>query len=140
MIPEEPPLRGVVLLPKPIDNTRVVREVDPRSHRDLFLILALVLALVGACVLYAWPHLQLRQTTQATQQLLLERQKLIEENRKLHLEKATLEDLARVETIARRDLGLVTPPPARVVIVEEVPPPPSGTHVASVPAPGAGRN
>ena len=46
---------------KAIDNSQVVREVDPRSSRDLWLLLVLVAALVGGLVLYAWPHLQLRQ-------------------------------------------------------------------------------
>ena len=49
-----------------------------------------------------------------------ERERLLEENRKLRLEKASLENLRRVETIAIRDLGLRRPPaPECVVIVVE---------------------
>ena len=98
---------------KPIDNSRVVREVDPRANRDLWLLLALVAALVGGILLYAWPHLQLRRTGIAAEQASRERDRLVEENRKLRLEKAALENLRRVEAIATRDLGLAVPPADR---------------------------
>ena len=39
---------GVVLLGKPIDNSRVVREVDPRSRREIWLLILLVAVLVPA--------------------------------------------------------------------------------------------
>ena len=92
---------------KSIDNSRVIREVDPRANRDLWWLLLLVGVLVGGILLYAWPHLQLRRTGIATEQASRERERLLEENRKLRLEKAALENLKRVETIATRDLGLV---------------------------------
>jgi cell division protein FtsL len=47
-----------------------------------------------------------------------ERERLIEENRKLRLEKAALENLKRVEAIATRDLGLAPPAPESSVVVE----------------------
>jgi cell division protein FtsL len=108
----------VLVIPKAIDNSQVVREVDPRSSRDLFWLLALVAVLVGGLTLYAWPHFQLRQTSYATEQMAREKERLLEENRKLRLEKATLENLGRVETIAVRDLGLAPPSSERVVVVE----------------------
>ena len=55
-------LDGVDLLPKAIDNSQVVREMDPRSSRDLWLLVLLGAALVGGLVLYAWPSLEIRQT------------------------------------------------------------------------------
>jgi len=121
----------VVGIPKSIDNSQVVREVDPRSSRDLFWLLALVAVLVGGLTLYAWPHFQLRQTSNATEQMAREKERLIEENRKLRLEKATLENLRRVETIAARDLGLSAPDPARVVVVESPGDVPDGARLAS---------
>jgi cell division protein FtsL len=126
----EPAASGVVI-PKSIDNSHVVREVDPRSSRDLFWLLALVAVLVGGLTLYAWPHFQLRQTSQATEQMARERERLIEENRKLRLEKATLENLRRVETIAVRDLGLAPPAPERVVVVESPDDVQGGARLAS---------
>ena len=70
-----------------------------------------------------------------------EKERLLEENRKLRLEKAALENLHRVETIARRDLGLVTPAPDSLVVVEKPQEVPAGSVVASgTDHPSGGRN
>jgi cell division protein FtsL len=103
---------------KSIDNSRVVREVDPHANRDLWWLLLLTGVLVGGILLYAWPHLQLRRTGIATEQASRERDRLAEENRKLRLEKAALQNLRRVEAIATRSLGLVAPPLDKQVVVE----------------------
>jgi cell division protein FtsL len=124
-------LDDVGLAPKAIDNSQVVREVDPRSSRDLWLLVALVAALAGSLGLYAWPTLMMRRTGTAAEQLSRERERLVEENRKLRLEKASLEDLRRVETIATRELGLATPAPERLVGVERPAPVPEGAQLAS---------
>ena len=128
-------------VPKAIDNSKVVREVDPRSSRDLWLLGLLAAALVGGLALYAWPSLEIRHTTLAREQMSKERGRLLEENRKLRLEKAALENLHRVETIARRDLGLVTPAPDKLVVVEKPKEVPAGARLAGGPEHGAaGRN
>jgi cell division protein FtsL len=124
-------LDGLSLLPKAIDNSQVVRERDPRAGRELWLLLAVVAALVAGLVLYAWPSLELRQAAQARARMEKEKERLIEENRKLRLERSTLENLRRVEAIATRELGLVTPPPERVVVVEQPAPPPPPSQLAS---------
>jgi cell division protein FtsL len=119
------------LLSKAIDNSQVVREVDPRSSRDLWTLLMVVAALVAGLVLYAWPTLELRQAAVAKQQLSREGDRLREQNRKLRLEKAALEDLRRVEAIAGRQLGLRRPPAEQVVVVErEQPAAPDGALLA----------
>jgi len=128
----------VDLVPKSIDNSQVVREVDPRSSRDLWLLGLLAAALVGGLVLYAWPSLELRQTTLAREQMSKERERLLEENRKLRLEKAALENLHRVEAIARRDLGLVTPAPEKLIMVEKPKEVPAGARLAGGPERGGG--
>ena len=107
-----------------VDNSQVVREVDPRSFRDLFSLLMLVVVLVVGLVLYAWPHLEIRQTGMATERMNREKERLIEQNRKLRLEKAALENLRRVESIATRELGMATPSPERVIVVERPEAPP----------------
>jgi cell division protein FtsL len=121
----------VLHITKAIDNSRVVREVDPRSSRDLWLLLLLVGTLAGGMVLYAWPHFELRQLGLERQQMQQDRERLIEENRKLRLEKATLENLRRIETIAVRDLGLRPPRPQQLLVVEKPDELPEGTQLAS---------
>lgn len=101
-----------------IDNRRVVRSRDERMSKDLLWIGGIVLVLVGLFVAYGWPRAALRDTGSTAGKLQREQEKLLEENRELRLEKAALQDLKRVETIATQSLGLNSPPPANVVIVE----------------------
>jgi len=120
----------VTLLGRAIDNSQVVREVDPRMSRDIWLLLLLVAALVGGLVLYAWPNLELRTAARVKEQMSRERERLLEENRKLRLEKATLENLRRVEAIATRDLGLKPPPPESLLVIERPVPVAPGSRLA----------
>jgi cell division protein FtsL len=129
-----------------IDNSQVVREVDPRASRDLWWLLVVVMTLVGGLVLYAWPHLQIRETSRAQDRMSRQRERLLEENRKLRLEKASLENLRRVENIATRELGLSSPPAARVVVIERARTPVPGAQLAkelgtpAATSPGGERN
>lgn len=122
---------GVVRLGRPIDNSRVVRQVDPRSRREILLLILLVTVLAAGLGLYAWPALEIRRAGQAGAQLDREKQRLVEENRKLRLEKAALENLGRVEVIAAKELGLKAPLPERSVVVEVEKPKAPGSTVAS---------
>ena len=83
-----------------------------------------------AAGLYAWPALEIRRTGQAAIELDREKERLLEEKRKLNLEKSALENLGRVETIATRDLGLEAPAPEQSIVVEVPPPLPPGALVA----------
>jgi cell division protein FtsL len=120
----------LVRIGKPVDNSRVVRQVDPRSRREILLLILLVTALAAGLGIYAWPALEIRRAGQAGVDLDREKERLVEENRKLRLEKATLENLRRVETIASRELGLVPPAPDRSVVVEVEKPLPPDAKVA----------
>jgi len=126
---------GVVRLGKPVDNSRVVRQVDPRSRREIWWLILLVAVLAGGAGLYAWPALEIRRAGLAAVELDREKERLLEENRKLSLEKAALENLQRVEAIATRDLGLVAPAPEESIVVEVPPPLPPGATVADEDAP-----
>jgi cell division protein FtsL len=61
-----------------------------------------------------------------------ERERLLREERRLSLEQARLESLARIETWARRDYGLIQPGDGSVVVVP-APEPEAGELVASAP-------
>jgi hypothetical protein len=126
------------VLPRATANSRVVREVDPRASRDLWVLLTLVAGLVGGMALYAWPRVQAHSIDTQSQQNQKLHEQLVEQNRKLRLEKASLESLARVSTFASR-LGLVAPEAARVYVVEPANAPAAGAQFAQAPDAGATR-
>lgn len=126
---------GVVLLGKPIDNSRVVRQVDPRSRTEIWLLLLLVTLLAAGVGLYAWPALEIRRADQESVALDREKERLLEEKRKLQLDRAALETLRRIEAIAGRDLGLAPPAPGRSVVVEVPRPRPKDATLAREGAP-----
>ncbi len=120
----------VLRIGKAVDNSRVVRQVDPRSRKEIWLLILLVTLLAGGLGLYAWPALEIRRAGQQSVSLYREKEKLLEEKRKLQLEKASLENLRRIETIAARDLGLKPPAPGQSVVVEVSRPLPKGQTIA----------
>jgi cell division protein FtsL len=124
-------LDSAPLLGKSIDNSQVVREVDPRTSRELVGLIVLGAVLVAGGVLYAWPHLQLREAGKEAQELSREKERLLEENRKLRLEKASLESLRRVEAIASRQLGMKPPAPEDTIVVELPPAAPASAQMAA---------
>jgi len=126
---------AVVRLGKPIDNSGVVRQVDPRSRREILILILLVAVVAAFLGLYAWPALEIRRAGQAGVDLDREKERLVEENRKLRLEKAALENLRRVEDVAGKELGLVAPPPERSIVVEVEKALPPGQKVAGETAP-----
>ena len=126
---------GVVRLGKPVDNSRVVRQVDLKTRRETWWVILLVAVIAGAAGLYAWPALEIRRAGLAAVELDREKERLLEENRKLNLEKSALQNLERVETIATRDLGLQAPAPERSIVVEVPPPLPPGSLIADEDAP-----
>jgi len=122
--------QGGVRLGRPIDNSRVVRQVDLRARREVWWLILLVAVVAVAAGLYAWPALEIRRVGQEAVKLDQEKERLLEDNRKLNLEKSSLENLDRVETIATRDLGLAAPAAERSIVVEVPPPLPPGALVA----------
>ena len=121
---------GAVRLGKPIDNSRVVREVDTRTRREIWWLILLVAVIAGAAGMYAWPALEIRRAGQTAIDLDREKERLLEESRKLNLEKSALENLTRVETIATQDLGLEAPAAEQSIVVEVPPPLPPGSLIA----------
>ncbi len=101
-----------------IDNRRVVRTRDDKMSKDLLWIGGVVLILIGLFVASGWPRAALRDTGSTAGKLQREQDRLREENRELRLEKAALQDLKRVQTIATTSLGLQSPSPRNVVVVE----------------------
>lgn len=104
---------------KRIDNSRLIRPAEPARLRDFWRRLAAGAGLAGCLLFYAWQHFECIQLRYQVEQLESSRAQAAELNQQLHLEVATLRSPARVDAIARQQLGLTVPVPGQVAPAEE---------------------
>jgi len=119
---KNPPASGRARFPeiyfvKTIDNSRLVREVDLEKRRECFSLLGLGILVFLFGLLFAWQHFQCVRYGYQIEQLKTERVALEEWNRQLRLEQASLADPQRIDTLARKELGLASPRPQQVISV-----------------------
>src|SRR5262245_38949665 len=102
---------------KIIDNSRVVKVVDPKRRREIRIFSASVAALFLLMMFYAWQHFRAIEYGYHIEAQKAERDRLVELNRSLKLEEASLRDPGRIDALARR-MGLESPQPGQVVRLE----------------------
>jgi len=100
--------------PKAIDNSRLVKVVDPRRRREIRMFSASVAALFLLMMFYAWQHFRAIEYGYRIEAQKSERQRLVELNRTLKLEEASLRDPSRIDMLARQ-MGLESPQPGQLV-------------------------
>lgn len=100
---------------KPIDNSRLRREVDPKKRRECYSLLGLGVLVFLFVLLFARQHFQCVQYGYQIEQLKKQRAELEEWNHQLRLEQASLADPQRIDTRARKELGLAPPGPQQVI-------------------------
>jgi cell division protein FtsL len=99
---------------KTIDNSRVVKVVDPKRRREIRMFSASVAALFLFMMFYAWQHFRAIEYGYHIEAQKAERDRLVEINRNLKLEEASLRDPGRIDALARQ-MGLESPQPGQVV-------------------------
>ncbi len=99
---------------KTIDNSRLVKISDPRRRREIRMFSASVAALFLLMMFYAWQHFSSIEYGYRIEAQRSERERLVEMNRTLKLEEASLRDPGRIDTLARQ-MGLESPQPGQVV-------------------------
>jgi cell division protein FtsL len=104
---------------KRIDNSRLVRPTEPARLREYWRRVAAGAGIAGCLLFYAWQHFECMQVRYQLEQLESSRTQVAELNQQLHLEVATLRSPARVDGIARQQLGLTVPVPGQVAPAEE---------------------
>jgi len=114
---------------KPINNSRVVREVDLERRRECFSLLGLGFVVFLFVLMFAWQHFQCVRYGYQMEQLKAEYATLEEQNHQFRLEQAALADPERIDTLARTRLGMVSPSPQQVIQVGE--PEPSAAALES---------
>src|SRR5579862_4485891 len=102
---------------KTIDNSRLVKVEDPRRAREMrsfgFALCCLFLLVMG----YALQHFRAIEYGYKIEALRSQRDGMVEMNRALRLEEASLRDPERIDVMARK-LGMQSPQPGQVVRME----------------------
>lgn len=106
---------------KAVRNEQLVRELDRKRHRELFMVVMTALVLTVAVIVYAWPHFEIIRLGYRMEELREQRETLTEEKRQLELQLATESDPERIERIATEELGMIYPDADHVVVLESLP-------------------
>jgi cell division protein FtsL len=110
---KKPPVVEFYTLKK-IDNSRLVRHVEPVKMRNLYKTVALGSIVALFCMLYVYQHFRCIDLGFQFEDLKAKTQQAQVLNSKLKLEIAYLRDPHRIDVIARRQLGLTQPTPNQV--------------------------
>lgn len=112
---------------KRIDNSRLVRNVEPEKMRNLWRSVALGGMFAAFCLLYVFQHFRCIDLSFQLEALKAQETKAAGLNSELQLEIAGLRNPMRIDVIARRQLGLTQPLPTQVQEYEA----PAGAEVAA---------
>ena len=99
---------------KRIDNSRLVRHVEPVKMRNLYKTAALGAFVAVFFMLYIYQHFRCIDLSFQLEDLRGKQQQALATNGALKLEIAALRDPQRIDLLARHDLGLTEPTPAQV--------------------------
>ena len=99
---------------KVIDNSRLVKVSDPERRREIRVFSASVAALFLVMMFYAWQHFSSIEYGYRIEAQKAERERLVEVNRTLTLETASLRDPGRIDALARK-MGLESTQPGQVI-------------------------
>ncbi|HEY7402380.1 MAG TPA: cell division protein FtsL [Candidatus Angelobacter sp.] len=99
---------------KTIDNSRLVKISDPQRRREIRMFSACVAALFLLMMVYAWQHFRSIEYGYRIEAQKTERDRLVEMNRTLKLETASLRDPSRIDALARQ-MGLGSPEPGQIM-------------------------
>jgi cell division protein FtsL len=112
---------------KRIDNSRLVRHVEPVKMRSLFRTVLLSGIIAAFFMVYIYQHFRCIDLSFQLEDLKAKHLEAASLNSSLKLEIASLRNPMRIDVIARRQLGLTEPLPTQVQEYEA----PSGAEVAA---------
>lgn len=118
---------------KDVRNNPIVREVDERRQRELWMSLGIGVVLVLVVMFDAWQHFELIRHGYRIEQMQKERAAEDAARQHLRLELETLRAPQRIERTATTRLGMVAPKSGDAIVLERVLPaePPARSVVAS---------
>jgi len=104
---------------KRIDNSRVLKVVDPKRRRQLASFAFSLSVLLVLVMVYVWQHFSAIEYGYRIEQLKFERDAIVESNSALKLEESSLRDLSRIDALARQ-MGMQPPTVGQVELMETV--------------------
>lgn len=116
---------------KAIDNSRLVKVEDPRRARELRQFGIALTCLFVLVMAYAFQHFKAIEYGYKIEALKSQREDLVNLNRALSLEQATLRSPERIDHLAREQ-GLQSPQAGQVIRMDSAVPEASGQVIASV--------
>ena len=112
---------------KRIDNSRLVRHVEPAKQKNLFKTAGLGGVVAAFFLFYIFQHFKCIDLSFQLEDLKAQQAQAAQLNSELKLEIANLRDPMRIDVIARKQLGLTEPLPTQMREYET----PSGMQVAA---------
>jgi len=112
--PTTPQPRGMfigtpeIYFTKRIDNSRVVKVADPKRRREMIWFCTTLAVLFVFALVYLWQHLSAIECGYRIEQLKSQRDAIVESNRVLGLEEASLKNPARIDELAKQ-IGMQRP-------------------------------
>ena len=103
---------------KAIDNSRLVKVADTRRNREMAQFTVACVVLFVLALAYMWQHYSAIEYGYQIQATKAERDRLVEVNRTLRLEEASLRDPQRIDALAR-GRGMVAPQPGQVMRLDQ---------------------
>jgi len=93
------------------------QKTAPQLKYSVFLLVAFVLMAVA--VTYVWSHVQMTKLEYQVAEEMTRGEQMLDEQRKLKLEQATLKSPQRIEAIARSSLNLSYPDGEQVILIKD---------------------
>ncbi len=116
---------------RPIDNSRLVKVENPQKSREMRQFGVALASLFLLVMTFAWQHFRAIEYGYKIETLRVQRDGLVEVNRALRLEEASLRDPERIDTLARK-LGLQSPQAGQVMHMDTALPDSATPVLASV--------
>jgi cell division protein FtsL len=116
---------------RPIDNSRLVKVENPQKSREMKQFGFALTCLFLLVMTFAWQHFRAIEYGYKIETLRMQRDGLLEVNRALRLEEASLRDPERIDTLARK-MGLQSPQAGQVLHMDTAVPDSTTPVMASV--------
>ena len=102
-----------IFFTKTIDNSRLVKVADPVRRREMGIFGVTLVVLFALVMMYGWQHFSSIEYGYKIEQLKGNCDQVVEANRTLKLEQASLRDPERIDAMARQ-MGMVPPQAGQV--------------------------